>query len=99
MARGGSALDPRVVEALLARRSAAARSPLVALTDRELEVLREVAAGRSNATIAASLFMSDRAVEKHVGAIFQKLGLVDERAGNRRVLAVLAYLDAAGTGR
>jgi DNA-binding NarL/FixJ family response regulator len=94
--RGGSALDPKVVEALVARRSADAHSPLLSLTDREREVLEMMATGRNNATIAKLLYMSDRAVEKHIGAVFQKLGLNDEDQVNRRVMAVLAYLDAGG---
>jgi DNA-binding NarL/FixJ family response regulator len=94
--RGGSALDPKVVEALLARRSAELRSPLSALTDREREVLQEMATGRNNATIAKRLYMSDRAVEKHISAVFQKLGLNDEEEVNRRVMAVLAFLEAGG---
>jgi DNA-binding NarL/FixJ family response regulator len=55
-----------------------------------------MACGRNNATIAKTLFMSDRAVEKHIGAVFQKLGLNDESEVNRRVMAVLAYVDAGG---
>ena len=94
---GGSVLDPLVVEALLARRSADA--PLLGLTDREREVLEQMATGRNNAAIAKTLFMSDRAVEKHIGAVFQKLGLVDEYAVNRRVSAVLAYLKASSATR
>lgn len=97
VANGGSVLDPSVVEALLARRGTDA--PLLGLTDREREVLEQMATGRNNAAIAQVLFMSDRAVEKHIGAVFQKLGLVEERAVNRRVSAVLAYLEASGTGR
>lgn len=96
VSRGGSALDPKVVEALLARRSGADRSPLASLTEREVEVLREMASGRTNATIATTLFMSERAVEKHIGSLFATLGLGDERLVNRRVTAVLAYLDAGG---
>ncbi len=96
VSRGGSALDPKVVEGLLSRRSADARSPLLGLTDREREVLAEMATGRNNAMIAKTLFMSDRAVEKHIGSVFQKLGLVDEGAVNRRVTAVLRYLEATG---
>ena len=92
VARGGSALDPVVVEALLARR--VSQGPLEGLTDREREVLQAMATGRNNATIAKALFMSDRAVEKHIGSVFQKLGLVDEHEVNRRVMAVLAYLGA-----
>jgi DNA-binding NarL/FixJ family response regulator len=97
VARGGSVLDPVVVEALLARRGS--DGPLLGLTDREREVLQEMATGRNNATIARSLFMSDRAVEKHVGSIFQKLGLVDEHEVSRRVMAVLVYLGATGSSR
>jgi DNA-binding NarL/FixJ family response regulator len=85
-----------VVEALLARRANDARSPLLLLSDREREVLQEMASGRNNATIAKTLFMSDRAVEKHIGAIFSKLGLNDETEVNRRVMAVLAFRDAGG---
>jgi DNA-binding NarL/FixJ family response regulator len=92
VARGGSVLDPKVVESLLARR--AADGPLLGLTDRERDVLAEMAAGRNNATIAKTLFISDRAVEKHIGSVFAKLGLVDEHEVHRRVMAVLAYLEA-----
>jgi DNA-binding NarL/FixJ family response regulator len=99
VARGGSVLDPKVVEGLLARRASDAKSPLLGLTDREREVLQAMATGRNNATIAKTLFMSDRAVEKHIGSVFQKLGLVDEQEVNRRVMAVLAYLEAAGPAR
>lgn len=94
VARGGSALDPKVVEVLLARKLTEARSPLPRLTEREREVLTEMATGRTNAAIARTLFMSDRAVEKHIGAVFHKLGLADETEVNRRVMAVLAFLDA-----
>lgn len=96
VARGGSALDPKVVEGLLSRKTREADSLLAGLTDRELEVLQELAAGRSNAATAKALFMSERAVEKHVGAVFQKLGLVHESEVNRRVMAVLAFLEATG---
>ena len=96
VARGGSVLDPKVVEGLLIRRSKEAHSPLSSLTVREREVLQEMATGSTNAAIARTLFMSDRAVEKHIGAVFQKLGLVDEGAVNRRVKAVLAFLEVAG---
>ena len=96
VSRGGSALDPKVVEGLLARKAKDARSPLISLTDREREVLEQMATGRTNAVMAKELFMSERAVEKHVGAVFAKLGLVDERVTNRRVMAVLTYLEATG---
>jgi DNA-binding CsgD family transcriptional regulator len=69
---------------------------LLGLTDREREVLQEIAAGRSNAATAKALFMSERAVEKHISSVFQKLGLVDESDVNRRVMAVLAFIDATG---
>jgi DNA-binding NarL/FixJ family response regulator len=97
VARGGSVLDPVVVEALVARRRD--DGPLLGLTEREREVLHEMAAGRNNATIAKTLFMSDRAVEKQIGSLFQKLGLVDEHEVSRRVMAVLAYLKATGSSR
>ena len=97
VSRGGSVLDPLVVEALLARRDG--NGPLLGLTDREREVLQAMATGRNNATIAKSLFMSDRAVEKHIGSVFQKLGLVDEHEVSRRVMAVLVYLEATSSNR
>jgi DNA-binding NarL/FixJ family response regulator len=96
VSRGGSVLDPKIVEALLARKSAETTSVLSALTDRELEVLQELATGRSNAATAKSLYMSERAVEKHVGSVFAKLGIVHESDVNRRVMAVLAFLEATG---
>jgi DNA-binding NarL/FixJ family response regulator len=99
VARGGSALDPQVVEALLARKSGQTGTALAGLTDRELEVLQELATGRSNAATAKTLFMSERAVEKHISSVFQKLGLVHEADMNRRVMAVLAFLDATGERR
>jgi DNA-binding NarL/FixJ family response regulator len=99
VARGGSALDPLVVERLLARKAQESQSALLGLTPRELEVLQEIATGRSNAATAAALFMSERAVEKHIGSVFQKLGLGPESENNRRVMAVLAYLDATGGAR
>ena len=91
---GGSALDPRVVEVLVAQRTAASRSPLATLTEREREVLEEMATGKNNAAIARSLHVTERAVEKHINALFAKLGLAEERDVNRRVVAVLAFLDA-----
>ena len=96
VSRGGSALDPKVVEGLLARKGQETSSALRGLTERELEVLRELATGRSNQSVAKTLFMSERAVEKHVGSVFQKLGLNNESDVNRRVMAVLAYLEATG---
>ena len=89
---GGSALDPQVIEALLARRTGS--SPLAGLTERELAVLAEMATGKNNIAIARTLYLSERAVEKHTNALFAKLALTEERDVNRRVLAVLAFLDA-----
>ena len=94
VARGGSALDPKIVEILMARKAGEPGTPLPGLTEREREVLAEVATGRNNAAVAAALFMSERAVEKHIGAVFLKLGLTDEDGTNRRVAAVLTFLDA-----
>ncbi len=96
VARGGSVLDPRVVEGLLARKAMDARSPLRLLTEREYAVLQEMAAGRSNAATSKALFMSERAVEKHISSIFSKLGLSGESDVNRRVMAVLTFLEATG---
>jgi DNA-binding NarL/FixJ family response regulator len=91
VANGGTALDPDVVGQLLARTRRA--SPLAALTPREREVLQLMAEGRSNTAIAASLVVSEGAVEKHTSSIFSKLGLAPTDAGHRRVLAVLRYLE------
>jgi DNA-binding NarL/FixJ family response regulator len=96
VSRGGSALDPKVVEGLLARKSRELSSPLLGLTAREYEVLQELATGRSNSATAKALFMSERAVEKHIGAVFQKLGLTNESEVNRRVIAVLTFLEVTG---
>ena len=94
VARGGSALDPKVVEGLMMRQSGQASSPLRGLTDKERAVLEQMAAGRTNASIAQTLYMSERSVEKHISAVFLKLGLVDEGEMNRRVMAVLAFVEA-----
>jgi DNA-binding NarL/FixJ family response regulator len=93
---GGSFLDPRVVEALVARKRAVADSPLADLTDRERDVLSAMATGKNNAAIAASLFLSERAVEKHINSLFGKLGLSNEPQVHRRVMAVLAFLREEG---
>jgi len=90
VAAGGTALDPEVVRQLVAR-----RGPLAELTPREREVLGLMAEGRSNAGIAAALVISESAVEKHVGRIFDKLALPESGTDHRRVLAVLAYLREA----
>ena len=97
VSRGGSALDPRIVEGLLAAQSAGAGSPVLGLSEREREVLQQMATGLSNAGIARTLYMSERAVEKHITSVFQKLGLTEEGEVNRRVSAVLAFLEAGGS--
>jgi DNA-binding NarL/FixJ family response regulator len=93
VAGGGTALDPEVVAQLLARRSN--DRPLDHLTPREMDVLALMAEGRSNAGIAEALVVSSGAVEKHVNNIFAKLGLSRESGDNRRVLAVLSYLEGS----
>jgi DNA-binding NarL/FixJ family response regulator len=90
VAAGGSALDPKVVAALLA--SPRDAGPLDALSAREREVLALVAEGLSNKAIGERLVITEGAVQKHVSAIFAKLGLPGGEDANRRVLAVLAYL-------
>lgn len=94
---GGSVVDPKVVEELVRARSARSSSPLKHLTAREREVLAELATGKSNSAIAGTLFLSERAVEKHSNAIFSKLGLSEEPDVNRRVKAVLVHLAANDT--
>jgi DNA-binding NarL/FixJ family response regulator len=92
VAAGRSVIDPKVVEALVAARSRQARSPLGDLSAREREVLSEMAQGKNNAAIAATLSLTVRAVEKHINAIFSKLGLGEEPDVDRRVKAVLLFL-------
>lgn len=91
VAAGRSVIDAEVVDALVARRMRP-DSPLEALTPRELDVLHQMAQGRTNASIAAELFLSESAVEKHANSIFAKLGLREEPQLHRRVVAVLTYL-------
>jgi DNA-binding NarL/FixJ family response regulator len=91
VAAGGTVLDPDVVARLMARRTRT--GPLAALTPREREVLSLMAEGRSNVAIAARLFVTEKAVSKHAAGIFAKLGLPPSDDDNRRVLAVLAYLN------
>ncbi len=91
---GGSVIDPKVVDSLVARRSRTAESPLGALTPRELDVLRVMAQGQTNAGIERSLHLSASTVEKHVNAIFSKLRLADAPV-HRRVAAVLTFLQNA----
>jgi DNA-binding NarL/FixJ family response regulator len=92
VARGGSVLDPKVVEALVAAKERMAHSPLGQLTDREREVLAHMAQGQNNGAIAKSLFLTERAVEKHINSLFHKLDLTEEPDVHRRVMAVLAFL-------
>ncbi len=94
VAAGGSVIDPRIVESMLFTRSRPQASPLHTLTDRERQVLAEMATGANNTTIAGRLFVTVRAVERHINAIFAKLGLAEEAEVHRRVGAVLMYLAA-----
>jgi DNA-binding NarL/FixJ family response regulator len=100
VAARGSVVDPAVVDVLVTASTRQRRSPVATLSPREREVLHEVAQGRSNAAIAATLFLSERAVEKHINALFTKLDLGAAPDVNRRVKAVLLYLsDPAGAGQ
>jgi len=92
VADGGSMIDPKIVEGLVQARAQAQRSPLNELTAREREVLAEIAQGKSNTAIAESLFLTKRAVEKHINAIFLKLGLADAEDVSKRVKAALMLL-------
>jgi DNA-binding NarL/FixJ family response regulator len=92
VAAGGSYIDDDVVDALVRGRARAVNSPLTALSPRETEVLAELASGRSNASIARQLGVSEHAVEKHTSVIFAKLGLSEDADVNRRVTAVLMFL-------
>lgn len=95
VAAGGAVIDPSVVDVLVEAQARARRSPLAELTPRELEVLRAIAEGRSNAAIAEELVLTKRAVEKHINAIFLKLGLTydaDSDSISKRVKATLMFL-------
>ena len=92
VASGGTVMDPDVVSKLLGRR--ARDEPVTRLSGREREVLALMAEGRSNVAIAQRLFVTEKAVSKHTTSIFTKLGLAASEDDNRRVLAVLAYLNA-----
>lgn len=92
VSRGGSVLDPKVVEGLVAAKDRMAHSPLANLTEREREVLSHMAQGGNNAAIAKALFLTERAVEKHINSLFHKLDLTEEPDVHRRVMAVLAFL-------
>ena len=87
---GGSVIDPAVVDGLLTKRRRG--SPIATLTPRELDVLREMARGKTNATIGSSLFISEKAVQNNINTIFAKLNLRDDTSTHRRVQAVLLYL-------
>ncbi|WP_326556706.1 response regulator transcription factor [Micromonospora sp. NBC_01796] len=89
VAAGGTAMDPHVVAQLVAGQQ---RSPLAGLSPREREVLARMAEGHSNPAIAGQLFVTERAISKHIGNIFTKLGLPPDESGHRRVIAVLTYL-------
>jgi DNA-binding NarL/FixJ family response regulator len=92
VADGGSVIDPKVVEALVAENARGEESPLNQLTPRERDVLREMAAGKNNGAIAEALFLTERSVEKVIHSIFLKLGLTWETAVHKRVKAVVLYL-------
>jgi DNA-binding NarL/FixJ family response regulator len=92
VASGGSIVDPKIVEVLIAARERRVESPLRSLTPREREVLGAIAQGKNNAAIAAELFLTERAVEKHINAIFSKLGLSEEPDLHKRVKATVIYL-------
>jgi DNA-binding NarL/FixJ family response regulator len=96
VARGGSVIDPRIVDVLIAARARAANSRVARLTPREQELLAEIAAGKSNGAIAESLVLTKRAVEKHVNAIFSKLDLPESPDVSRRVRATLIFLAEEG---
>jgi DNA-binding NarL/FixJ family response regulator len=92
VAEGGSVIDPKVVDALVAAKARTEPSPLAELTPREQDVLREMAEGKNNAAIAQTLVLSERSVEKVIHSIFLKLGLAWETAVHKRVRAVVFYL-------
>ena len=94
IAQGATVLDPEVVAQLLSRQSRG--SKMAQLTDRERQVLALLAEGKSNQAIAAVLYLSEASIEKHITAIFQKLGLEADERGNRRVLAALAHIENNG---
>jgi DNA-binding NarL/FixJ family response regulator len=92
VAAGGSVIDPRVVDVLVAEKTKEERSPLATLTPRERDVLAEIAQGKSNSAIAESLVLTKRAVEKHINSIFLKLDLSDAEDVSKRVKATLVFL-------
>ncbi|GAA1005605.1 DNA-binding response regulator [Acrocarpospora pleiomorpha] len=96
VARGGSVIDPIVVEGILADSMKRRASPLATLTPRERDVLAQIAQGKSNAAVGETLYLSEKSVEKHISVLFAKLGLESTPEVNRRVLAVLLYLAEQG---
>ncbi len=96
VSEGGSVMDPKVVDALVAESARADESPLNELTPRERDVLREMAEGRNNAAIAETLVLTERSVEKVIHSVFLKLGLTWEEAVHKRVKAVVLYLAESG---
>ena len=98
VAAGGSVLDPHIVQRLVDHRSKKPGSPLASLTPAELDVLRRMAEGKSNAAVAAALSVSVATIERRINVLFQKLGLTEEADLNRRVSAVLIYLRESPPG-
>jgi DNA-binding NarL/FixJ family response regulator len=99
VAQGGSLIDPKVVDGLVAERARAATSPLGQLTARERDVLRKMAEGKNNASIAEDLVVTERSVEKIINSLFMKLGLTWEPAIHKRVKAVILYLAESDQSR
>ena len=99
VAGGGSAMDPKVIEAMLHAKASSGDDRIERLTRRELEVLAAMAQGRNNTAIAEALVVSQRAVEKHINSIFSKLDLNGEQRHHPRVQAVLVYLAERGSAR
>jgi DNA-binding NarL/FixJ family response regulator len=93
--KGGAVIDPKLVDALVNGKARLERSPLAELTPREQEVLSEIAQGKSNSAIAEALFLTKRAVEKHINSIFLKLDLGPEDDVSKRVKATLLFLSAS----
>ena len=94
-----SVIDPKIIDQLIAERARSAASPIEELTAREREVLAEVATGKSNAAIATELYLTKRAVEKHINAIFMKLNLRETGDTSRRVKATLLFLSDQGAAQ
>ena len=96
IAAGGSVIGDEVIDSLVRGQLRQVHTPLSLLSPREREILREVATGKNNATVASALSISEHAVQKHINSIFSKLGLVDDGETHRRVAAVLLYLSSTG---